>query len=413
MTWDARVDPVAALEFWTKHRKITGRKLAEMYPERKWRTWNDRIVMAKHWFPELWELKVESMADIDDDLITKQYKESTEILKDGSRRSDKLLEMNDEQSKDPLYLLEAHGFDPDEWEIVTAKNNIWNVYSKKADGTGHDISTLYSSRITVKPRVVQFNAADLFEAVKAAVTPRTIDQPAEGNRMLELSYTDMHMGNSTAEWYAGTLERSAVYIRSRAWKQIVVWVGSDLFHCDNFKNTTSNGTPQSSVWWPDAVKDALEFLGTILELALENSTQVVVYYVPGNHDESMAWLFALLLQEKYPQIVFDTAIEERKVHVFGDCAIGMTHGDEKTRKDLDRVFGSQFPEFASAKFREVHMGHLHHEEVIDRFGVITRSLPTAARTDKWHREQGFVGASKVFQLFEWDEEYGIRDVHYV
>src|SRR5690606_14076381 len=76
-----------------------------------------------------------------------EYKETIEILPDGSHRSDKLIRMNSEQAKDVKFLLKAHGFDVNEWELVSARNNIWNVYSKQ-DG----IQTLYSSKITVKPK---------------------------------------------------------------------------------------------------------------------------------------------------------------------------------------------------------------------------------------------------------------------
>jgi RNase P protein component len=34
------------------------------------------------------------------------------------------------------------------WELISARNNIWNVYSKQ-DG----VQTLYSSKIVVKPKV--------------------------------------------------------------------------------------------------------------------------------------------------------------------------------------------------------------------------------------------------------------------
>ena len=101
------------------------------------------------------------------------------------------------------------------------------------------------------------------------------------------------------------------------------------------------------------------------------------------------------------------------VTVWQTLPLGMTHGDEKTRKDLDRVFAAEFHDFASALHREVHMGHLHHEKSVDHYGVTTRSMPSAARTDKWHRETGFVGARKVFQLFEWEADRGVSSVHYV
>lgn len=361
----------------------------------------------------------------------RQYKESTEILPDGSRKSDRLLAMNEEQAKSPEYLLTAHGFDPAEWELVSAKNNIWQVFSKNpaavavvGDGRDalapgqppHVISTLYSSRITVKPTAGRWSLDDLLAAFRESCTPFVIESPTFGidaAGLLELGYTDPHFGNSTIETYRSTVARSVEIIRSRTWKRIVIWTGSDFFHCDNFQNTTVHGTLQSSVWWPDAFADGLEFIGTIIEAALGSGAEVYVVYVPGNHDESMSWMFAKLLEQRYPDAVHDTEIAERKIHVYGECAIGLTHGDEKTRKDLDRVFAAEFREFSAALHKEVHMGHLHHEATKDNYGVVSRSLPTGARTDKWHRTEGFVGARKRFQVFEWDANEGVTDIHYV
>ena len=339
------------------------------------------------------------------------YTESTEILEDGTQKSDKLLEMSAEQSKDVEYLLHAHGFDPCEWELISARNNIWNVYSRRADGEGHDISTLYSSRITVRPLTSRIDL-DAIVAAVCAVEPVYVASPAIGEGMLEVNNTDMHLGNSTFELYRPNLERTIARIRAREWAEIVVPIGSDLFHCDNFKNTTSNGTLQSSVDWPQAWADATCYFAAIIDAALAQSPVVYLYYIIGNHDESMAWAFCQMLAARYPQVTFDLRIEERKVHTFGRVAIGMTHGDNRTRKDLDRIFMAEFPSFASATVREVHAGHYHHEVTRDEYGVVVRSLSTAARADKWHREEGYVGAMKRFTLFEYELD-ALTDVHYV
>ena len=51
--------------------------------------------------------------------VKSAYKAQTTINKDGSFSSDKLVEMNEQQAKDPDYILKAHGFDPDEWTLVS------------------------------------------------------------------------------------------------------------------------------------------------------------------------------------------------------------------------------------------------------------------------------------------------------
>ena len=66
------------------------------------------------------------------------------------------------------------------------------------------------------------------------------------------------------------------------------------------------------------------------------------------------------------------------------------------------MFVIEYPqEFAQAKVREVHAGHLHSERIIDEFGIMARRLSSGNISDEWHNEQGYVGAHKRFMLFEW------------
>ncbi|RXZ78184.1 hypothetical protein EBB07_29455 [Paenibacillaceae bacterium] len=93
-----------------------------------------------------------STSDIDskvqnDDTSQLNYKESTEIHRDGSQSSNKLIHLATHQEKDPLYLLQAHGYDPEQWELITSRSSIWSGYSKQ-DGQFEQ----YASKISVKPR---------------------------------------------------------------------------------------------------------------------------------------------------------------------------------------------------------------------------------------------------------------------
>jgi hypothetical protein len=76
-------------------------------------------------------------------------KTTVEINKDGWHTSSKLIRMKDEDTKNPEFLLKAHGYDPGAWELISARSNIWNAYSKQ-DG----IMELYASKIVVKPKSV-------------------------------------------------------------------------------------------------------------------------------------------------------------------------------------------------------------------------------------------------------------------
>lgn len=337
------------------------------------------------------------------------YKEETEIHRDGSQSSNKLVRMSIEQSKDVNYLLEAHGYDKNVWELISAKNNIWNVYSQ-ADG----ISTLYSSKISVRPLTNRFNFERIIESMKSVSPIEMVLEKTyiQDKRLLEIPLFDTHFGISDSEYYRPSQRRIAEKITNRRWEEILFVVGQDMFHNDDFRGRTSNSTPIEVVDMEKAWVDCLKFYESLIDLALKNSNIVKIMYSKGNHDESMSWAFVQLLKARYPEVVYDDSFIERKVHTFGDNFIGITHGD-KARKNLHNIFPIEFPmEWAKATNREIHMGHLHVEDGKDVFGIMVRTLATRNKTDQWHKNNGFVGAHKRFMLFEFSEKE-LESIHYV
>lgn len=337
------------------------------------------------------------------------YKETVEILSDGSHRSDKLLRMSADQSKDVNYLLKAHGYDVNAWELVSARNNIWNVYSKQ-DG----IQTLYSSKITVKPKQSGLNIDGLIKAIKG-IEPITIALNRIETRdkyMLEIPIFDSHFGISDYDYYKPTQQKIIERLSTRHWERVLFILGQDMLHNDGFRGTTTSGTPIEQIDTIRAWEDARRFFEPLIELAIVQGGVVDIIYSPGNHDEALGWAFAQMIKARYLQVSVDDRMQQRKAYVYGSNFIGITHGD-KGRKDLHNIFPIEFPlEWSGAENREIHTGHLHVEETKDVFGMAVRTLATRNRTDKWHKDNGFVGAHKRFMLFEYSEKE-LESIHYV
>jgi predicted phosphodiesterase len=346
-----------------------------------------------------WKLLLENeeIEKINEEEIT--YKETNEILANGSHKSDKLLRMSAEDSKNVDYLLAAHGFDKNEWELVSAKNNIWNVYSAQ-DG----VSTLYSSKVTVKPKSSGF---DLDKLVERLSNREPIIVPEQNNsvkrvKLLEISLYDMHFGISTLDDYRNVLEEIIHKIRYREWNKIVIPIGQDLLHTDNFKGQTANGTNIGKVDLEKAFDEALVFYETVITEALKHSNNnVECIYVKGNHDESMTYGLFRVLKAIFPQVEFDTGLEQRKAFVWEKIFIGLTHGDKGANRLMENFMSKFGKLIANAEVREIHSGHLHTEITKDKFGLVQRTLATANKTDEWHDDNGFIGANKRFQLFEY------------
>lgn len=221
--------------------------------------------------------------------------------------------------------------------------------------------------------------------------------------MLEIPLYDMHWGIADYEYYKATLQNVLEIISRRHYQEINIIIGQDMFHNDDFRGRTASGREIEPVNMVKAWNDARQFYYNIIDASLEQSGKVKVIYSKGNHDESMSWAFVQMIKAQY-DIEVDDELKERKVIIFGDNFIGITHGDKAKNKpiDLRSIFTIEYPiEFANAKVREIHAGHLHHEKEEDCYGVMCRRLSTSNKTDKWHLDNGYVGAHKRFTLFEW------------
>ena len=334
------------------------------------------------------------------------YRETVERMADGSQRSDRLLALDAARCKDDAYLLEQHGFDPDEWEVIAARSSLWEQSTREGESV-----PLYASRITVRPRVPVLDLA-AFVAALGALEPVVVEAPEpSGDRLLEVDLFDMHWGVAYLDHYRPTLGRVLALLDAAGPSDLLLPVGSDWFHNDDFRGRTAKGTIIDTMDFTRAWADALAFVAAIVTYALTLGIRVHVVYIKGNHDESMAWAFVQALKERFPQLAVEDSIQERKLHLHGSVAIGLTHGDKGVR-DLDRVFLAEFRDFAAASVKEIHGGHIHHEVTDDRYGVMVRRLPTAGKVDQWSRDQGYVGACRRFAAFVYNTD-ALEAIHYV
>jgi UDP-2,3-diacylglucosamine pyrophosphatase LpxH len=335
------------------------------------------------------------------------YREEYRIDPDGTHKSDKLLRMSVEQLKDVNYLLEAHGFNKDSWELVTAKNNIWNT-NDKING----VQTLYASKITVKPKEQGVNWDDLIE--KLSNVPSVIVKKKEITHeeiYLNLPLFDMHFGPSTYDYYKETQAEILALLESN-YKEVLLIIGQDLLHTDDFRGRTSSGREIGKIDFPKAWYDAARFYEPIIRTALERS-KVKIMYSKGNHDESMSWAFVQYLKGKYPQAKYDDSFRERKVHMLGTNFVGVNHGDKKKDQNLTENFSTEYPiEWSRATTREIFTGHLHHERVLDKGGAVIRRMPTGNEIDEYHEDMGYTTAHKRFQVFEYNH-HKVKKIYYI
>lgn len=273
----------------------------------------------------------------------------------------------------------------------------------------------------IKQKANDFDPEDFVAAIRAAVEPVDYYPVCrdDATRMLEIPLFDMHWGVAFMDHYEPVLREILDLIDSREWDKIVIPFGQDFFHNDSIVNgQTTKGTVIEKVDMMRAVKEAKQFMYSMIDLAMTKASKVEILYTAGNHDRSISWMFMQVLSERYGKrsnVIVDDSLEYRKVITYGKNSIMITHGDSKqaTAKNLAHIFPISFPEeFAYANVREVHAGHLHHEAEADIYGVMVRRLSSGGKTDDWSNREDFVGAHRRFMVFEWDQNK-LASIHYI
>lgn len=343
----------------------------------------------------------------------KKYGKRVRTHRDGSKTIEQLIEVYAEtELNTPKDILLANNLDPKEWELKDHELSVWGHHNK-VDGT----ITLYASKIRVIPREHKLTIDDLIEKMKEPVEPLKIisKQKLSNDRSLGIYFTDLHFGINTIKDYQDVLKQTIDLLESNHWEEVIIPFGSDMLHVDNLNNTTANQTRIQDVDIPSMIENAKQFYVTIINKAIEQSNKVTVLYIAGNHDLSTSYLLSHWLDGYYKDVDKVTVckkLDEIKVYMYGKVFMAFTHGDKGGKRKVDTL-ASQYPmEWARASVREMYTGHLHREQVLDENGLTFRVLPTAAKTDDWHKRNSYVGAHKRFAIFEYTTDR-VKSIHYV
>ena len=363
-----------------------------------------------------------TMSDIDKAKMS--YKTESSINKDGTLTSDKLISIKEDDLKNPSSLLKAHGFDVKEWVLVSARNNVWNVYSKQ-DG----IQELYSSKIVVKPRtnISLEEIEEFYSALINTYSSPIVEKYENKNGLLfELPIVDLHLGKfSTSDivkneyntqiardCFNKVIDTCISRLKGVNIEKIVFPIGNDFFHFDTVGTTTTGGTPQDTDMKHQTLfkSGVLLLIDGITKLSNELKAPIEVFCVQGNHDFMTSYHAVMSLWcyfHNNENVTVDLSTSPRKYVEFGNCLIGYSHG-EKEKKRIEKIMQVEAAEsWGRTKFREFHLGHLHSEQVSEDGGIIIRNLSSVTGTDAWHHNSGYVGAIRKCTCFLWDKENGL------
>ena len=340
----------------------------------------------------------------------KDVARGTEIVinKDGSTTSTTTIEnMNREKAKDVDFVLRAHGFDPEEWDIVSAKSNFWQQNSVEKG-----LIDLCQSKITVKPKVDnELTPQDIANLFKADIKPYTVNQVARDTHNLVVPLPDLHFGITTMLDVKGHLDRLLELI-NKGYKTIVIEQLGDLFHSSQmWSSQTLKGTLLDEVNMVQAVEDAKQFFDVLVTAALKNSTTLHIKQMAGNHSGNMEYMFMEYLKAKYPQVVVKNNIQFRDAYLLDNVGIMVAHGD-LAPKNLPMLFANEFGgAWSLSHSREIHKGHFHKEKTVDEGGVISRQLGTVKPNDNYEIMNGWTLSKKELYALEYDSDKLVAEWH--
>lgn len=357
--------------------------------------------------------------------IEQEYKSTVEIRSDGSQVSDRLIEICEEDRKNPRRLLELHNYDPNEWVISHSVDNLWHMSKGWRLGGGTQLH--YQSKITVKPNTdVTLETVRLFfdnlDAPKAKpVKPKQYKPDAE---ILEITLADMHKGSRSPyvdgkdveDKFEFTINDIIERCGKRKFSKIYMVLGGDNSHFDTKKRTTTAGTQVETNG-----QTASEIFSDLLSMyywgidKLRQIAPVEVVCLPGNHDWIVSLLIAMTIQTYYKDcdnVIVDTDQRPRKWRMMGCSLVGWMHGDMPKTNASGWLMTEAREEWGDTKFAEVHSFHYHSQSLTEKNGMILRYLPSMKDTDEWEYEKGYVGAVQATVSFVWGKKEGLKEIWY-
>lgn len=383
---------------WDEVAQVLNEEFGENFGESKYRKWWYAFQEGMEYIKTLEFEREEAVKE-----YVGQQKKDFQILKNGEQSSTVLCKLSDEQLKDPDYILKVHGYDSNSWELTSAKQTIWN---NSLD------NELYSSKITVKPRVGfnwnEDNIKNIFDRLKKHTEFNVSDYmtvvgineeiPAQ-DKMLLIGIADLHYGllarDNLSEEYNMKIAKerfndiiSDVIKRKsndKSIEKVVLLIGNDFLSADNVQGTTSRHFTQQDqeTNWYEIIESATEMLIEEIDKLRFFFPSVEVVNVKGNHDEMSTFGIMQTLNAYYrghKAITINTSCKFRQYIRYGTSLIGLSHNERV--QNVSKIMAAETGvDWGECKYKCFLMGHLHsRKEIGDDYGVDIYRLPSVVRS---------------------------------
>ena len=318
------------------------------------RCWVDAVgIRAKYNLPQVAMKTIKGGAFLLDEYLTMGWinppvgtkipQSTTSLNADGSRGSEKVIELSEDELNSKEALLKAHGFNPINWELISARNSKWQM----GDGSG-GLKNLYSSKITVKPTETGIDVDELmkkFEKFKPSHKRVAFRPEPKNPKYLIINLFDLHIGRASYEAQTGlkynleiaekeimqNVEKYIDHYTGKSIKKIVFCVGQDLM------NSAANGYTSSGKHQQDNCAAFMEIFDKTTEIIIDaidrltSLAPVDVIIVQRNHSRFEELVFGRLLESYFRNdtlVTVDATPRYRKYVKLGNTLVGFTHGSD-------------------------------------------------------------------------------------
>ena len=169
----------------------------------------------------------------------------------------------------------------------------------------------------------------------------------------------------------------------------------DFMHYDSFQPVTPmhKNLLDADGRFPKMVRAAIRAIRHQIECALEKHKHLRLVIEIGNHDiAGTIWLMEAfaMFYEKEPRVTVDTSPRPFHCFTFGQNKIGTHHGHSVKMNALPLVFATDWPEaWGNTKYRSIHTGHVHHDQIKENPGVKVESHGILAPGDAYGANHGY------------------------
>ena len=309
----------------------------------------------------------------------------------------------------------------------------WEVRNMSATAYGNPQYQQFRIKADFK-RIEHFDENlihEMYTGLKPVTDLPKAAKKKKSNIMMQINIFDLHYAKMAHIEETGGVYNSAV-ARERfmgAIKEFVakaehynvdeVWfpIGNDFFNSDTAGHTTTAGTQMhDDKSWQKSYKEGLDLLIDAIEYIRQHVSNVKVFHVPGNHDRQKSYYAILHINAFYgntDSVQVDTSPRKHKAYQYGKVGIYFTHGERIKLKELDRDFQANYPDiWNDTIFREIHIGHFHHEEVLEVKNAKIRMMSSLSGDDNFHYDHGYTGTLKQAQCFIWHAYEGLKDIYH-